>query len=201
MMKLRKTICILIVCLIMVCAAGCAKKTSPTDTVKKFSDAIKVFDLDTMNECVANGKVSSTIDFEKDETIGEMTEYFRKWAKEMKYQVVSAEEKGNTATVTVEYTHADASRVSEDALSDYINQLIAMALSGASDEEMTELLTKLLIEKAETSEIGTKQTTVVYTLNKIDGKWLIESIPEDAVHVLTGDLVRPLLDMADALSE
>ncbi len=199
-MKLIKSVCILIACLMLIFVAGCAKKASPDDTVKKFSDAIKAFDMEAMDECVKGNQIPSEIDIENEETIGGLMEYFRKWAKTLEYKIVSSEVTEDTAKVTVEYTHTDASAVFTDAISDYFTQALAMAFSGASDEEMGELLVKLLAEKAETSEIGTKQTTIIYPLEKVDDKWLITELPMDTMYVVTSDLLRPMMEMSDALS-
>lgn len=200
-MKTRNLIWILLACLLLVFMTGCAKEPSPADTVTQFSDAIKAFDLQKMNDYIEGEEAVTSLDLENNETIGGLMNQLKTWSKDLQYKIVSAEEKGDTATVIVEYTHTDASAVTEDAMTDYFTQALAMAFSGASDEDMTELLAKLLTEKAETSEIGTKQTTVVYPLKKIDGKWLIEEIPDDALHVITSDLLRPMLAMGDALSD
>ena len=201
MIKTRNAVCILLACLLLVFMAGCAKESSPADTVTQFSDAIKAFDLQKMNDYIEGEEAVASLDLENNETIGGLMDQFKIWAKDLQYKIVSTEEKGDTATVTVEYTHTDASAVTEDAMTDYFTQALAMAFSGASDEDMTELLAKLLMEKVETSEIGTKQTTVVYPLKKINGKWLIEEIPDDVLHVITSDLLRPMLAMGDALSD
>ena len=68
-------------------------------------------------------------------------------------------------------------------------------------QEISDLLTTLLVEKAKTAQLGTKQATVNYPMIKADGVWKIEELPEGAMHVVTSDLLRAAAAMAEAISD
>lgn len=200
-MKTKSIIAILIIALLLSLFGCGAKEASADDTVVRFSDAMKTFDLKTMGGCVANGEDVSDLNVESDETFGALVDYFKQWAGSLQYSVVSSEENGDHGTVVVEYTYTDASAVFSDAMADYFTQGMALSLNGASDEEISDLLTTLLVEKAKTAQLGTKQATVNYPMIKADGVWKIEELPEGAMHVVTSDLLRAAAAMAEAISD
>ncbi len=198
---MKKIICLLLTIMVFFSMMGCGTKATPEDTVIKFNAAMKAFDWKTMADCVLDAGDMSEMDVEKDEIFGGLMDYFKRWANNLKYKVLNSDESGDKASVTVEYIYTDASEVFADAMTDYFTQAFAMSLSGASDDEMSQLLAKLLVEKAGTAKIGRKQITVIYPMVKLDGEWKIEQVPEDAMHVATSDLLRAVSAMADAIPD
>ena len=117
----------------------------------------------------------------------------KSWAKDLKYKINKAETNGSESKVKVDFTYTDAAPVVTAAMADYITKALAQALSGNTSEEV---MTKLLIECIEatqkTTKTESKDISLDFYLEQVDGKWLIKDAPADLATVLLSNFMESL---------
>ncbi len=115
---------------------------------------------------------------------------------------VIGEEKidGDTATVQVEITSHDLSTVLGEAFSEYFQQALGMAFSGASDEDLSALFGDIFISKIDAQAEKTHVATTTFNLTKVDGKWKLDKLSDDNIDCLLGGLTSSLNEMSKALN-
>ena len=77
---------------------------------------------------------------------------------------------------------------------EYIVQGLALALSGADEAQMEELLVNIFKEKAKTIEPGTASADVTFNRVKVDGKWNISAFSDESskamTNIVTANIVK-----------
>ncbi len=191
MKNLRFMIPILVIAMLL---TGCSL-SKPDSVVKKFNDAMKVYDIETMKECVISG--GEDIDEVKDvlsgeessdsseaETFSVFADFLREQGKKMKYSVTDTNVEGDTGYVTVKYNYVDASPVVTSFIGEYFTQAFALAFSGASDDAMNDLAESIFNEKKDSVACKDAELELTYVCSKKDGEWKIDTIPEEAINVM-----------------
>lgn len=199
---MKKVIAILCV-LSMVFALAACGAPKPESTVEQFCEAMKKYDVEGMNACLAQprediGEISDD-DTEMPESIWN---YVKGSAADIQYTVNEAEVDGEKATVAVDFTYNDVSEAMSEALGQYILAAFGAAFSDdTSDETADEALLKMFgeaFDKAvESTEVKTATKTIEFECVLNDGEWLITDMPEDIEYVLTSNVIKPLEELSN----
>ena len=189
---MKKIIAVVIVIALALSMAGCGSKASgPEGTVQGFCDAMKALDLSKMKEYVGGTLLPDDIDLSH--VPDAFVDLLKMWTKELHYKVGKAETSGSKSKVSVDFTYTDAAPVIKAALSDYLSKAISMALSGETSEEaLTKLFLECIDEAGKTTKPGTKDATLTFALEQVDGKWLITEAPADLTDVLFSNILESI---------
>ncbi len=189
---MKKILALVLAAALVLGLAACGGKApGPEGTVDTFCGAMKAFDLEKMRECVISDEdIMAEIEGEEDEMTALFMDRMKEWAGKMTYQAEEPELDGDSATVKVKFTYTDASPVFGEVLKEYFMQALAMAFSGASEEEMGQLFEKILTEQLEKTAVSTAEETVNFACTKAEDGWKINEVPDEAVNVLTSNIKK-----------
>ena len=202
---MKKTVSLLLAAILLLglCACG-AVPAKPEDTVIAFSEGMKAYDFEKMQSCLASSEEDLQSELFNGEDQNDLTAKFltkmKAWAKDMTYEIVSTETDGAKATVEVKYSYKDTTAIVQEFFTEYVTRALALALSGATEEEVSELAEQILADKMDTVEPGGTECNIVYALTKKDNKWLIDELPEDVLRVMTADFMIALEEVAATLN-
>ena len=174
---MKKVFAVVLALALVFSMCACGKASGPEGTMQGFCDAMKALDLTKMNEFVKDGATPEELDMS--EVPDAFMSILKSWAKDLKYKINKAE--------------TDAAPVVTAAMADYITKALAQALSGNTSEEV---MTKLLIECIEaaqkTTKTESKDISLDFYLEQVDGKWLIKDAPEDLAKVMLSNFLESL---------
>ena len=112
----------------------------------------------------------------------------------MTYTIGEVKTEGDNATVAVSFTYTDVSPIVTSVVGEYIVQGLALALSGADEAQMEELLVNIFKEKVEVIEPGTASADVTFNCVKVDGKWKISAFSDESskamTNIVTANIVK-----------
>ncbi len=183
MKKLFKMLPIVMIMSLII--TGCGLNSKPDSIVKKYCDAMKTLDLETMSKCTANGTNDDLKElFEEEEDYNVLTEYLKENAAKMKYSITDTQVDGDKGTVKVKFTYLDASPMLASVFGEYITQAFGLAFSGASEDAISDLFTNIFNEKKESMTLSTTETEVTFTCVKKDKEWLIEDASDELLSVV-----------------
>ena len=123
--------------------AACSSGPKPEDTVKKFFEAMKTFDVETMQSCVEGEYDATEMLTEEEEDMTGLMDYLKENAKTLTYKIGSSEVKEDKAKVGVSVEYTDTSEVIGDAFATYIMALFDLMFSEDASEEDLEKAFKL----------------------------------------------------------
>lgn len=159
----------------------------PDVVVKRFSDALVVYDLDVMDECVTGRKMVE-FDLSKDDNIilKEMYDFITEELSNTTYEIKNVEIGEKTGSVTVEYTVSDVTPVLEDAYDDYMHQSVSSYFLGendADDKALTKILKQCINDSCKTEEPGQVTIDITYKCVVKDKEWKIESVTDEKAFI------------------
>ena len=188
---MKKVFAVVLALALVFSMCACGKASGPEGTMQGFCNAMKALDLTKMNEFVKDGATPEELDMS--EVPDAFMSILKSWAKDLKYKINKAETNGSESKVKVDFTYTDAAPVVTAAMADYITKALAQALSGNTSEEV---MTKLLIECIEaaqkTTKTESKDISLDFYLEQVDGKWLIKDAPEDLAKVMLSNFLESL---------
>jgi len=177
--------------------SGCGNK--PDKVVSKFCDGMKKLDYAKMNECLYDSSDYMTDPFEgDDEELEVFTSFVKEQAPNIKYEITGSEVNGDDATVNVKFTYTDASPVITSAMGEYFSQALGLAFSGASEEQMGNLLLTIFQDKLKTTTLSTTESTVDIPCKKKDGDWKVAELSDDIANVLTCNILKAFEKVGDS---
>ena len=167
--------------LCLVGLSGCAGP-SPTEVTQQFLDGIKNNDTESIQE-VYGGDTSTMLSaWQEDTTSEEMQDLYQNTLmpklREFDYEVSNEQINGDTATVDVTITTYAVGDAFSSFLSDYMNQAVTLAFSGASEDDLTVLAESILDSKINSME-KSYTDTVTISLTKSDNAWKVDALQED----------------------
>ena len=188
---MKKVLAVVLALTLVFSMCACGKASGPEGTMQGFCDAMKTLDFNKMKDYVVGGLDSEDLD------MSDVPEAFmsilKSWAKDLKYKINKAEITGSDAKVKVDFTYTDAAPVVTAALADYISKAFAQALSGnTSEEAMSKLLIECIEAARKTTKTESKDISLDFHLEQVDGKWLIEDAPEDLSKVMLSNFLESL---------
>lgn len=196
-------------------------KSGPEKTVENYFAAMKKFDIEKMDSYVdyQDDGNDDDDDYDDDDDFGDeidekqiqaFMDFFSKNAGKMKYKVTGNNTTGDTAVVTVDVTYVDASELFKAIFAEYMQQMMAGAMTGEEPDEaaMSAMMIDIFNDKIKDYEETTSQKTIEVRCVKKDGDWLIadeqyalETLPYggyfDAIDDAFGDLDDYEDDMDD----
>lgn len=195
---MKKVVAILCV-LSMVFALAACGAPKPESTVEQFCEAMKKYDVEGMNACLAQPREDiGEISDDGEEMPESILTYIRDSASDIKYTVKEAEINGEKATVAVDFTYNDVSEAMSEALGQYILAAFGAAFSGeASDDAMLKLLADAFDKAVKSAEAKTATNTILFECVLKDGEWLITDMPKGIEYVLTSNVIKPLEDLSN----
>ena len=196
-MKKKNLVVGLVMLLGMLMLTGCGKK--PEDVVEKFCKGLKNYDYNAMNKCLENSYDSLQDELENDDDLQAFRTFMKDQANVIDYKIIDTQKSKGEAVVTVEFTFTDASQVIVDVMSDYIQQAMIMAMTGASDKEMEDLMRNLLEEKFEKGNLPRTTDTIEFYCTEVDGDWKISSVPYGLINVITCNIAETLESIGNLL--
>lgn len=179
---------------------GCSSQ-KPETVVEDYCKAIQAFDMEKAATCMQNGE-EDLKEFEEmrrelegeEDTYGRFLLYLKECASKMTYTIGEVKTEGDNATVAVSFTYTDVSPIVTSVVGEYIVQGLALALSGADEAQMEELLVNIFKEKVEVIEPGTASADVTFNCVKVDGKWKISAFSDESsktmTNIVTANIVK-----------
>lgn len=197
MKKMRSIL--LLVALGTLFLTGCGKK--PDDTVEKYCNAMKDFDLETMASCMENSDDIEDMSFDTgDDTSAVLLDYLKGEAKDIKHKILKSDVNGDKATVSVAFKYNDQSTILKTTMGNYIQQGIAQAFSG-QEIDTDELFKKCLDDAINAeSKKKTAEMTVDFSCVMIDKDWKIAEVEEKAGDAMFGNAITVFKEMADSFN-
>ena len=193
---MKKVLAVVLALALELSMCACGKTNSPEGTVSAFCDAMKSFDFNKLKDYTKGGIANTELDT-SDVPEGLMT-ILKTWAKDLKYKVGKAEINGNDATVKVDFTYTDAGPILKAALADYLTKAISMALTGdTSEEAMVKLLVECIESAQKNTKADSKQVTIPFYLEQVDGKWLVKDTASDLANVLFSNFMESFSGLFD----
>ena len=186
---MKKILSMIIAAAMLLTIAACGGTGTPRATVRTLCEGMKDFDYKKIAGLIEEGDESAFAEIEEDSLFSALSKYLKEWASAMKYKIGKAEVDGDTATVKVDFTYTDASDIMTIAIVNYVRQGLAMAVSGASEDEMTALLVSCFESAAQAASPGTAEKSVMLTLVKKDASWKIKDAPHEIADILTSNMI------------
>ena len=181
-----KRICnILFTLLLMLLVCACGSSAGPDSVVKEFSEAAKKLDWEAMSKGVKNGNFDSSIMETEDEMTAQLIEFFKGEAKKITYTIDKSSVDGDKGVVDVTYKFTDATPIVKATMADYFMKAMDMAMGGASEEDLGKLFFDIFKEKAKAESLAQTEATIQFSCTKDNGKWIIDSVPEEMTNVIT----------------
>lgn len=120
----------------------------------------------------------------------------KKLTSVLDHKVVEVVTEGDTATVNLELTYADASEPLIGSIGELFGQLMGIAFTGQdlTEEESTEIFSDIVTKNLEEYEVIQANSAGVMTLEKIDGDWLITDFDDEVSNALVFGLANGLED-------
>ena len=195
---------------ILVLAVGCSG-SKPGDAVAEFSDGMKEFDFEKMNENInpedredLDGMVSLEGEVE-DEMEEVFLEYIKSNASEISYKINSSEVEDDKAVVDVEYTYVDGAPLFRATFEEYMKEVFGLAFTNLgeelTDEEYAEIFKTAMEEQMEIIEEPTVQKNLYVDCIKIDGQWYIDDPSEELLDVLMSNMITTIEEMDEVFED
>ena len=203
-MKKAISIILVIAMLMGLAACGAPKIPAPDDMIKTFCEAMKNFDVDTMQSL----SLSKSDDLDMDDTdmddaeIQMIMDLCKKLAKDITYTIQSSEVTDKTAKVLVDFKFKDGGNFIGDVFSEFLMQALTAAFGGADEAELESMFSDILTEKSESTEFKEIGMVVAFpcTLQE-DNTWKINEIPEDVANIMTANILKALDELTDSMGE
>ena len=189
---MKRKISLVLVLAVIITLTSCKPKESPQDVVQKAIEAVKIMDIESMQNYWGQEKLTDAFDTASEtETDSDALSTLKLLVKNLDYQIVDAIEEDETATVSVQITNLDMAQI----MSEFIATAFENTLSNAylsedqkpTNEEIEKQYTEMLISYLEREGNPTITNTVDIKLSLVDNKWVIE-YNEDAIDAMLGGL-------------
>lgn len=197
-MKKIKFISVLVMLSILFSLSACNKRETPEAAMEKAMQAILEMDEATMAYYFNNTDTIMNLENTGDTLDETESEYFQLFMKHFRYEIISTEEKDDTAVVTIEITNADMGSVLASILQQAFSELLSYAFlpeeQQLSDEEMDALYLQYFTNALNAEDLATVTNTVSVHMNYVEDHWKIEA-SEEFGDALLGGLVSSTKDL------
>ncbi len=199
---MKKIVSFILIIVMIVSLVGCGAKSSPTDVVIKFCDAMKTIDMATMSNCLKNGTDDTHLSFEDDDTVfAGLFDYFKECASQQQYEIVESSVSDSQGTVKVKFTYTDASNVITETVQAFLLKSLELAFSNADDEAMQKAFSDAFEEKKEIIKTETSDLTVMFDCTKTDSGWIITEAPVEITDILSCNTSEVFEEMQNTFSD
>ena len=178
----------IIVIVLILCMVGCSSK-KPSDTVNSYLSELQKNVSQVLGD---NAEIAEADQALYEALVDAM--------KEFEYEIVGEEINEDKAEVKVKIKTYALGSAFTSAFAEYISQAFSLALGGASQEMLENLIYQIWSEKiAEEVEKGKLYSnTITLELKKENNDWVIsDPKDEELVNAITGDLVNILNSLSE----
>lgn len=202
---MKKVLVIVLVIAMSAALFGCGS-ASPSDVVDTYLRALKAQDTDAIAKVYSGDSGTDLISdvADSEEFPEEISSDFTDMILSFDYTLANEQINGDTATVEVTIDTYDFGSMFKSVIGDYFTKAFAMAFSGASEDEIEQVLIDLFTEKLAEMKEGEHdfEATATLSLSKVDGEWKIDAIDDesDFLDYLTGGIVSALADISDSFN-
>ena len=199
---MKRVLALLLAAALVFGMAACSSGPKPEDTVKKFFDAMKAYDFETMQACV-DGEFDpeEMISTEEDDPTG-LYDYLKSNAANIKYTIGKSEISDNTAKVPVTVEYTDATNVMQQTFAEYFTALFSMIFQDVSDEEVEQALADALQKAIAENETGTATKELTLDMVLSGEEWKLAEMPEEELaDILTSNMISAIENMEELFSE
>lgn len=186
MKKFKSLTAVIFAFALMFVFTGCSAASKAQSTVENALTELQKGNLDKAYQYLYR---SDEVDLEVDEDTEDSEEYMKAIFKTLSWEIVSAEEDGDTVVVKANITAIDM----KNAMQDYITQAFRYALTTAyldpkpTEEEVTEKMEEMFMNSIQNQSEKTVTNEVEIKVMQEDGKWKIVS-DEAFGNAVTGGL-------------
>ena len=199
---MKRVICTVVALVMVLALAACGGGgNGPDATVKKFSEAMKTFDINKMKECLADASGMDDLDMDLEGSEKALLDLMKEWSSKLKYKIGEVKTDGDKATVKADYTYTDASEVITAAFKEYISKAMAAAFSGqeVTEEAMTKLLFDCIEEAKKTAQTKEANQSVTFQMIKDGETWKIKEFDPALANVLSCNMMGVIENMFGGL--
>lgn len=201
---MKKIVAMTLILTLVLLTIGCISQANPETAVKNYLEAVKKFDVETMNSLMAEPEEDYFKEMLEDE--GEMATYFMDYikdnAKKIEYEIINTETEDNTAKVDVKAKFINGSPLIIETFGELFKNLMAEAFSGneLSEEETEALMIEIMEEKSK--EIETEFVENEFTINlvKKDNNWYLEEVSDDLANIITANFVKAFEEISESFN-
>jgi len=202
---MRKLISLLLILTLVLLTIGCSSQANPETAVKNYLEAVKKFDVETMNSLMAEPEEDYFKEMLEDE--GEMATYFMDYikdnAKKIEYEIINTKTEDNTAKVDVKAKFINGSPLIIETFGEFFENLMAEAFSGneLSEEETEALMIEIMEEKSKEIETEFVETEFTINLVKKDNNWYLEEVSDELTNVVTSNFFKAFDEINESFNE
>lgn len=208
---MKRLISLVLACMLFFSMTACSRKVSPEMVVQEFASSLQAGDIEKaksyletdldLESAISETDTGTSEGFDA-ETEERMEEFLREQLMTLTYEISEPSEQEDSILFLVTFDHADITSVFSDLIGNLLGDMFSMALSGASEEDMTARVAEILEETLADAEVGRAQTVVdMYCVETDDGiKIRLDDEGEaDLMNVLSGNLLM-ISDLLDQYS-
>lgn len=201
---MKKKLSLLLVLVLCFTLFSCVKQPTPTDVANSYLSAIKSENTEQMSKTYAGDISDMNFKSASDDMSDSYSEEFSKNLvskfKSFEYKTSNEVIDGDKATVEVTIKTYKMGDAFKTAIGEYIKDGLALAFSGASDEEMNKLMEDKF-NKAINEATFDYESTVKLSLTKTEDGWIIDEFDDnnpEVFNALTGGLIDAISDYAES---
>ena len=208
---MKRLISLVLACMLFFSMTACSREVSPETVVQEFASFLQAGDIEKaksyletdldLESAISETDTGTSEGFDA-ETEEFMEAFLREQLMTLTYEISESSEQEDSILFLVTFDHADITSVFSDLIGNLFGDMFSMALSGASEEDMTARVAEILEETLADAEVGRAQTVVnMYCVETDDGiKIRLDDEGEaNLMNVLSGNLLR-ISDLLDQYS-
>lgn len=208
---MKRLISLVLACMLFFSMTACSREVSPETVVQEFASSLQAGDIEKAKSYLETNLDLESAISETDTGMSEgfdaemeacMDEFLREQLMTLTYEISESSEQEDSILFLVTFDHADITSVFSDLIGNLFGDMFSMALSGASEEDMTARVAEILEETLADAEVGRAQTVVdMYCVETDDGIKirLDDEGKADLMNVLSGNLLM-ISDLLDQYS-
>jgi len=175
----------LIIIIFFICA-GCSLSYSPEEVVTNYLDTIKKGDYEESKKFIYVSQDSDDF-FSNNDNDAEKTEMRNEILGKISYKVLSSKISGDTASVDIEITSVDLSRIFSKAISELMPLAFASAFDKSKNANTNVMLEQYMKNSINDPNVLMTSTNTKLELKKVNDAWLLVA-NDDLLNSLTGNI-------------
>lgn len=195
---MKKVISLLCVAAMLLVFAGCGAQEKPDAVVRTFCEGVLKMDTEIMNQCLLEAGADGDA-LQSDEMPPEILELVKQHFQKITFTVQEPADEATTVSVIFQYPNLEP--MLKPLAEEIVAELFGQAITGASEEEMTEVMLQLLVEQYNGFEAAMTERPVEFPCRLTEEGWKIEEVPEDLAYVILGDINKGMEEFENMLDE
>lgn len=209
--KKKKTkLRLLLILLILILGAGggfayyyFSERSHAEKSVEQFLSGVQKMDFSLMEKHLQSQDLSALDAVDLRNAV--YMDFFRELNQQMSFEI--SENKfnlsGQTAKVTAHIKYVDGSEIYQEAISEFLRQMVSSAFSEESmtSDQAHEKLASIMKEKAAGAKYKFAETDITYPVIKAGSEWKITSLDDHTVKVMSANFQSVAKELEKSLSE